>query len=44
MPCSNYKIYEVSDKLGFQNATYFTMLFKKLTGLSPSDYKKSFKY
>jgi len=41
--CSNYKIYEVSDKLGFQNATYFTMLFKKLTGLSPSDYKKSVK-
>lgn len=40
---SNYKIYEVSDKLGFQNATYFTMLFKKITGLSPSDYKKSIK-
>ena len=40
---NNYKIYEVSDKLGFQNATYFTMLFKKITGLSPSDYKKSIK-
>lgn len=40
---SNYKIYEVSDKLGFQNSTYFTMLFKKVTGLSPSDYKKSIK-
>jgi two-component system response regulator YesN len=41
--CSNYRIYEVSDKLGFQNSTYFTMLFKKITGLSPSDYKKSIK-
>jgi len=40
---NNYKIYEVSDKLGFQNATYFTMLFKKISGLSPSDYKKSIK-
>jgi len=40
---NNYKIYEVSDKLGFQNSTYFTMLFKKISGLSPSDYKKSIK-
>jgi len=40
---SNYKIYEVSDKLGFQNSTYFTMLFKKIIGLSPRDYKKSIK-
>lgn len=41
--CCNYRIYEVSDKLGFQNSTYFTMLFKKITGLSPSDYRKSIK-
>ena len=39
---SNYKVYEVSEMLGFQNSTYFNMLFKKITGLAPNDYKKSY--
>ncbi|MCM1386510.1 MAG: response regulator [Bacillus sp. (in: Bacteria)] len=34
----NYKIYEISDKLGFESAFYFSRVFKKVTGLSPRDY------
>ncbi len=34
----NYKIYEISDKLCFQSAFYFSRVFKKVTGMSPSDY------
>lgn len=34
----NYKIYEISDRLGFESAFYFSRVFKKTTGLSPRDY------
>ncbi|MDE7017623.1 MAG: response regulator [Lachnospiraceae bacterium] len=34
----NYKIYEISDKLGFESAFYFSRVFKKMTGVSPRDY------
>ncbi|MDX8047422.1 AraC family transcriptional regulator [Gracilibacillus sp. S3-1-1] len=36
----NYNVSEVSDKLGFSNPFYFSRVFKKVTGLSPSDYLK----
>lgn len=36
-----YKISEVQEKCGFENASYFTSLFRKLTGMSPSGYIKS---
>lgn len=36
---SDYKIYEISDILGFESAFYFSRVFKKVTGLSPRDYK-----
>ena len=32
------KIYEISDRLGFESAFYFSRVFKKVTGLSPRDY------
>lgn len=35
---TNKKIYEISDELGFENAFYFSKVFKKITGKSPRDY------
>lgn len=36
----NYKIYEISEMLGYTSADYFTQQFKKVTGMSPAAYKK----
>ena len=36
----DYKIYEISDLLGFESAFYFSRVFKKITGISPRDYIK----
>lgn len=35
-----YKIYEVSELLGFASVDYFSSVFKKITGRRPSDLKK----
>ena len=32
-------MYEISDMLGFENAYYFSKVFKKLTGMTPSEYE-----
>lgn len=32
------KIYEISERLGFENAFYFSKVFKKVEGCSPRDY------
>lgn len=32
------KIYEVADMLGFESSFYFSKVFKKVDGISPSDY------
>ncbi len=32
------KIYEVADALGFESAFYFSKVFKKIEGVSPTDY------
>ncbi|MDE7201201.1 MAG: AraC family transcriptional regulator [Lachnospiraceae bacterium] len=34
----NQKIYEIADTLGFESAFYFSKVFKKLEGISPSEY------
>lgn len=34
----NRKIYEIADMLGFESAFYFSKVFKKLEGISPSEY------
>ena len=34
------KVYEIAELTGFNDATYFCMVFKKLEGLSPTDYRK----
>ena len=33
----DYKIYEVSDYLGFGSRQYFSLVFRKVNGISPSD-------
>jgi two-component system response regulator YesN len=35
-----YRIYEISYKVGFDNAYYFTRVFHRHVGLSPSEYQK----
>ena len=34
----NLKIYEISDKLGYESAFYFSRVFKKIEGISPREY------
>nr|WP_297703538.1 response regulator [uncultured Butyrivibrio sp.] len=34
------KVYEVAEKVGYQDIAYFSNTFKKLVGKSPSDYQK----
>ena len=35
------KVYEVADKVGYQDIAYFSNTFKKLVGKSPSDYQSN---
>ena len=35
---TNLKIYEVSEVMGFENAYYFSRVFKKVTGMTPRDF------
>ena len=37
---SNKNITEISNLVGYENALYFSRLFKKYTGMTPSEYKK----
>ena len=39
--CSSYNINEVSNIVGYDNPLYFSRIFKKVKGVSPSEYKKS---
>ncbi len=34
----NVKIYEVADALGFESAFYFSKVFKKVEGITPTEY------
>lgn len=36
----NYKIYEVAESVGFTDQKYFQKVFKKVCGVTPSEYKK----
>lgn len=37
----SYKTYEVSEMLGYREASYFSRLFRKYTNQSPAEYRKS---
>ncbi|MDR1771957.1 MAG: response regulator [Hungatella sp.] len=39
-----YLMYEISDKLGFDNPYYFSKVFKKVTGISPREHENRITY
>jgi two-component system response regulator YesN len=41
MDVTDLKTYEISDRVGYNDAHYFSMIFKKTTGMTPSEYAKS---
>jgi len=34
------KVYEVADQVGYSDTTYFSSQFKKVVGMSPSEYQE----
>lgn len=34
-----YKVYEVAEQVGYRDVSYFSSIFKKQTGMSPSEYQ-----
>jgi two-component system response regulator YesN len=40
---TNYKTYEIAKQVGYQDEKYFSRLFKKKTGLTPSEFRQLFK-
>ena len=38
---SDRKVYEIAEMVGYDNATYFSTLFKKHYGISPSEFKNA---
>ncbi len=39
---SDYTIYQVAGMVGYANYSYFTRVYKKMTGKTPQDYKKAY--
>lgn len=38
--CKGYKVYEVASKIGYQDSTYFSTVFKDIIGITPSEYQE----
>ena len=39
---SNQELHEISFSCGFQNYSYFTTCFRKITGMTPTEYRKKY--
>ncbi|MCX7709234.1 MAG: response regulator [Clostridia bacterium] len=39
---SNHKIYEIAEKVGFENPYYFSKVFRDIAGMTCKDYKKNY--
>ncbi|MDQ0091321.1 two-component system response regulator YesN [Paenibacillus anaericanus] len=37
-----YRVYEVGNQVGFTDSKYFSQIFKKMTGIPPSEYAKTY--
>lgn len=38
-----YKVYEVAEQVGYRDITYFSVIFKKAVGVSPSEYQDRYR-
>ena len=38
---TDYKVYQISEMVGYANIDYFYLKFKKYVGISPKEYKKN---
>lgn len=38
---TSFKVYEVAEMVGYNNVEHFNRMFKKVTGQSPTKYRKS---
>ena len=38
---TNLKLYEISDRIGYNDPKYFSRVFKEATGMLPADFRKS---
>lgn len=38
---NSYKIYDIAKRVGYPNAHYFSRIFKKITGVTPQEYKEN---
>ncbi|RKX84878.1 MAG: hypothetical protein DRP58_06605 [Spirochaetes bacterium] len=38
---TDYKSYEIADKIGFTDPRYFSIIFKKTTGMTPIEFRRS---
>ena len=43
MATTNLKVYEISERLGYESAFYFSKVFKKVEGVSPREYMQRLK-
>lgn len=41
MTTTDLKVYEIAEKVGFKNAQQFSVSFKKITSMTPGEYRKS---
>lgn len=37
---TKYKIYQVSNQVGYKDPVHFTKLFKKLVGVTPKEFRR----
>ncbi|MEN2774792.1 response regulator [Acetivibrio clariflavus] len=43
LKCTDLRIGEIANSVGFESSQYFSLLFKKITGETPGDFRKSSK-
>ena len=43
LEATEYNMTEISNIVGYENPLYFSRIFKKMKGLSPSEYRKRIK-
>lgn len=44
LACTKMRMTDIAEHVGFDNASYFTTVFKQLNNLSPSEYRKSYEH